>query len=179
MQLETTFVFCHVAKCYFFSYNITVKTCPQNAKVHWYKSCRCNRIMGSYSCNARKEFITIGKRGDLIVIYRFVPRNQALTTPLARLPGIARNDRRATTFVGRSCPPNFFLRQAAKWLSLSVESTFAHGINDLISRVFSLIIWTVKYWTLIWLINDKMQIRLQYLEWLSIHTVQDNGITVL
>ena len=30
---------------------------------------------------------------------------QALTTPLARLPEIARNDRRATVFSGRSCPP--------------------------------------------------------------------------
>ena len=75
---------------------------------------------------------------------------QALTTPLARLPGIARNDRRATIFVGRSCPPklyfensgnNRFLRQtvahstpyallilrsnlpgqSAKWLSSSIK----------------------------------------------------------
>ena len=30
--------------------------------------------------------------------------SQALTTPLARLPGIARNGCRATVFVGRSCP---------------------------------------------------------------------------
>ena len=129
-------------------------------------------------------------------------KRQALTTPLARLPGIARNDRRATIFVGRSCPPNLYFensgnkrfpasskcslhtpcalgfeRCSAKWLSLSVESTFIHGLNDLISTVSSLIIWSVKYWTLIWLINDMMQIRLQYLEWLSIHTVQDNGTT--
>ena len=34
--------------------------------------------------------------------------SQALTTPLARLPGIARNDRRATIFVGRSCPQKTF-----------------------------------------------------------------------
>ena len=33
---------------------------------------------------------------------------QAITTTLARLPGISRNDRRATTFVGRSCPPNLY-----------------------------------------------------------------------
>ena len=33
---------------------------------------------------------------------------QALTTPLALLPGIAQNDRQATVFVGRSCTPYAF-----------------------------------------------------------------------
>ena len=112
-------------------------------------------------------------------------KTQALTTPLAQLPGIAWNDRLATIFVGRSWPPslyfeigatNVFLCQtaayctlyaldfercSAKWLS--VESTFVYGLNDLISTVFSLITWSVKYWTLIWIINGIMQIRLQYL----------------
>ena len=36
----------------------------------------------------------------------------ALTTPLALLSGIARNDRRATVFVGRSCPPNLYLENS-------------------------------------------------------------------
>ena len=80
---------------------------------------------------------------------------QALTTPLDRLPGIAQNDRWATIFVDRSCPPNFYFensgnkrfpastscplhtpsaldfeRCSAKWLTLSVESTFVHDLND-------------------------------------------------
>ena len=33
---------------------------------------------------------------------------QALTTPLARLPRVAGNDRWATIFVGYSCPPNLY-----------------------------------------------------------------------
>ena len=37
--------------------------------------------------------------------------------------------------------------------------------------------WSLKYWTLIWIINEIMQMRLQYLEWLSIDTVQDSGLT--
>ena len=118
---------------------------------------------------------------------------QALTNPLARLPGIARNDHRATIFVGWSCPPNLYFensgnkrfppstscslhtlcaldleRCSAKCLSLSVESPFVQCLNGLISTVFSLIIWLVKYCTMIWIINDIMQIRRQYLEWLSI-----------
>ena len=38
--------------------------------------------------------------------------SQALTTPLARLPEIARNDHRATIFVGRSCPPNLYFENS-------------------------------------------------------------------
>ena len=114
---------------------------------------------------------------------------QALTTPLARLPEIARNGRRATAFVGWNCPQNLYYEnsgnkrfpasnscslhilcalnfegRSAKWMSLSFESTFVRSRNDLISTVFSLIIWSVKYWTLIWIINDTIQIKLQYLE---------------
>ena len=113
---------------------------------------------------------------------------QALTTPLGRLPGIARNDRRATVFVGRSCPPNLyfensgnkrFLHQTSAhrtpyallilWGNLQSDyqgqSISVRDLNDLISIVFNLIIWSVRYYTLIWIINDIMQIRLQYLEW--------------
>ena len=56
VHLVTTFVFCHVSKCYFFSWSFVVKTCPQNAKV-WYRSRRLNRISMSYLRNALKEFI--------------------------------------------------------------------------------------------------------------------------
>ena len=143
-----------------------------------------------------------GQMGLNIADILFNSIYQALTTPLARFPGIARNDRRATIFVSWSCPPNLYFENSgnkrfpvsancslhilcaldfegrfAKWLSLSAESSFVHGLNDLISTVFSLTIWPVKYWTLIWIINDKMLIRLQYIEWLSIDIVQDSGIT--
>ena len=88
---------------------------------------------------------------------------QALTTPLARLPEIARNGRRATVFVGWSCPPNLYLTIRAT--SVLLRQTAAHStpytllflrgnlrgdcqiqlisvrdLNDLISIVFNLII---------------------------------------
>ena len=88
----------------------------------------------------------------------------------------------ATIFVGRSCPPKSYFENpgnkrlpatnscslhilctldfeghSARWLSLSVESTFVYDLYDLIYTVFSLIIWSVKYWTLLWIINDIMQ----------------------
>ena len=96
------------------------------------------------------------------------------------------------TFILKIRATNVFLRQTAAHRtpyallilrgvlesnSFDVESTFVHGLNDLIFTVFGLIIWSVKYWTLIWIINEIMQMRLQYLEWLSIDTVQDSGIT--
>ena len=34
----------------------------------------------------------------------------------------------------------------------------------------------VKYWTLIWITNAVMQIRLPYLQWLSMDIVQVSGI---
>ena len=86
------------------------------------------------------------------------PPPQALTTPLAWLPGIARNDCRATEFVGRSCPPNLYfenlgnMRTAAHntLYALSilrgilrsdchVQSISVHDLNDIISTVFRLI----------------------------------------
>ena len=60
---------------FFFNWNFTVKTCPQNAKV-WYRSRRCNRILRSYSCNVVKEFITtFGKQDGRIVWYGVLPRH--------------------------------------------------------------------------------------------------------
>ena len=59
----------------FFSRNLIVKTCPQNAEV-WYKSRWLNRILRSYLCNALKEFIiTIREQDDRVVWYWFLPRN--------------------------------------------------------------------------------------------------------
>ena len=53
-----------------------------------------------------------GNKDQSINQYPPCSSNQALTTPLARLPGIARNDRRATVIVGRSCPPNLFFENS-------------------------------------------------------------------
>ena len=52
---------------------------------------------------------------------------QALTTPLARLPGIARNDHRATVFVGRSCPPNLYFENSGNKRFPASKSCLQHA----------------------------------------------------
>ena len=56
---------------------------------------------------------------------------QALTTPLARLPGIARNDHRATVFVGRSCPPNLYFENSGNKRFPASKSCLQHAIGAL------------------------------------------------
>ena len=57
--------------------------------------------------------------------------HQALTTPLARLPGIARNDHRATIFVGRSCPPNLYFDNSGNKHFRASTSCSLHTLCDL------------------------------------------------
>ena len=119
---------------------------------------------------------------------------------LTWLPGIVRNDRRASIFVDRSYPPNLFFEIRTTNFSLRQPAAHCTPYALLILRgvlqsdchlvlinfcswsqrsqlhCVRLVIWSFNHWILIWLINDIMQIRLQYFEWLSIDTVQDSGI---
>ena len=120
---------------------------------------------------------------------------QALTA-LARLPGVAQNGRRATVFVGRSCPPNSnFENSGNKVLPASAHCTpYARSwfckvfykvtvlLNQLLLMIPMLSSALYSGWLYDQLCNGTwfelpMQIKLQYLEWLSIDRVQGSGIT--
>ena len=49
---------------------------------------------------------------------------------------------------------SLILRGVLESNSFGFESTFVDCLNDLIFTVFDLIIWSVNYWTLIWIINE-------------------------
>ena len=62
----------------------------------------------------------------------------------------AKQDRVYIMKGNRNCTPYALLILrgcSAKWLLISVESTFVHDLNDLISTAFNLIIWSVNHWT--------------------------------
>ena len=49
---------------------------------------------------------------------------------------------------------SLILRGVLESNSFGFESTFVHCLNDRIFIVFDLIIWSVNYWTLIWIISE-------------------------
>ena len=69
---------------------------------HSYGHIPIAHIHVKFNCHIWYRFRVIVK--TVLIAYIW----QALTTPLARLPGIAQNDHRATDFVSRSCPPNLY-----------------------------------------------------------------------
>ena len=54
----------------------------------------------------------------------------------------------------------FFILRRNLQSDCQVQSISVYDLNDLISVVFNFNIWSVRYCTLIWIIGDKMQIRL-------------------